>query len=165
MEYQKRLFFLLIAVAVLQSFYYYSQLPDTLASHFDSEGNPNGWSSKTSFFTLYLGMMVLFAGIFLLMPRYLTKLPISIVSLPNKEYWMAPERNTETMSYIGKQMLLLGNGTMMFFICIIHLVIDANMKSTAQLASSAMWILLGGFLAFTIVWSIRFVLRFYRVDQ
>jgi uncharacterized membrane protein len=27
----------------------YTRLPDQIATHFDTQGNPNGWSSKTSF--------------------------------------------------------------------------------------------------------------------
>lgn len=41
----------------------YPSLPDVLATHFDGAGEPNGWSSRTSFTLLYLGLGLLMAMI------------------------------------------------------------------------------------------------------
>lgn len=39
----------LTGLSLLQAVYYYPRLPDTVASHFDSWGNPDGWMSKKTF--------------------------------------------------------------------------------------------------------------------
>lgn len=160
MTLQRNIFILLLALAVLQSYFYYSQLPGMVASHFDGAGAANGWSSKTTFFALYIGVVALFAALFLLLPRYLGSVPTAFISMPNKEYWLAPERRPATLEYISHQMLIMGNAAMVFLICIIQLVIAANVDATGHVSAGTMWILLGGYLLFSAVWTIRFIVRF-----
>jgi len=38
----RRLFYGLIALAAVQTLYYYPQMPEVVASHFDGRGAPNG---------------------------------------------------------------------------------------------------------------------------
>ncbi len=38
----------------------YNSLPDTIAVHFDSSGNPNGWANKNDFFLSYIGFSLLY---------------------------------------------------------------------------------------------------------
>ena len=55
----RNLFYGLVAVALLQSVFYYPQLPAVVASHFDGAGIANGWSSRNVFFTVYLVMVAM----------------------------------------------------------------------------------------------------------
>ena len=41
----------------------YPSLPETLATHFDAAGQPNGWTGRSAFALLYLGMGLLMAVI------------------------------------------------------------------------------------------------------
>lgn len=50
----------LLTVAMLAV---YPSLPETLVTHFNAAGQPDGWSSRTSFTLLYLGMGLLLAVI------------------------------------------------------------------------------------------------------
>jgi uncharacterized membrane protein len=160
MAMQRRIFILLIVFFVLQCYFYYSQLPDPLATNFDAAGEANGWSSKSAFIAVYILMVAIFAATFLLLPRYVCRIPTAYVSMPNKEYWLAPERREDTFAFLSYQMLVIGNATMVFLICIIQLVIEANVSGTYRLAPGLMWILLGGYLLFTSVWTIRLIARF-----
>ena len=52
-------------LSVLQAVYYYPRLPDTVASHFDLWGNPDGWMGKQTFCVLgpiMLLIVVAFVG-------------------------------------------------------------------------------------------------------
>ncbi len=53
----RRIFFALVAIAILQTVYYYPRVPQVVASHFDGTGVPNAWSGRDGFFALYLGMV------------------------------------------------------------------------------------------------------------
>jgi len=53
----------MIALLVL-SFYFYPGLPDTVASHFNSRGVPDGYMPKPQFFLLFGGLI---AGLYLLL--------------------------------------------------------------------------------------------------
>ena len=44
----RRLFYGLIALAAVQVIYYYPQIPQVVASHFDGRGARNGWSSRNA---------------------------------------------------------------------------------------------------------------------
>lgn len=47
----------LVAMAGI-AIYYYPLLPDTVASHFDIHGRPNGWIQKTIFYSVMIGSNV-----------------------------------------------------------------------------------------------------------
>ena len=47
------LFLFLLGLCILQALYYYPELPEKVASHFDLDGNPNAWSSKQFFIAFY----------------------------------------------------------------------------------------------------------------
>jgi uncharacterized membrane protein len=160
MKVQFRIFLVLLFIPLYQSVYYYSDLPETVASHFNSAGHPNGWSSRMAFFGLYLGMMILMAMVFLALPSSLPRFRVSLISLPNKEYWLAPERCEETVLFIRQQMLSLGIATVLFMICTFQLVIEANLQTTKRFPVTPMNILLAAYGLLTVVWLIRFLFRF-----
>ena len=91
----KTVLIFLLAIAVIQSIYFYPRLPDTVVSHFDSRGMPNGWMSKQMFIAIYMETMALMILIFYLVPRF----PDQLRNIPNRDYWTAPERIKETMQY------------------------------------------------------------------
>ena len=51
-----------------------------------------------------LGIAALFIGI----PRLLKSTPASLINLPNKSYWLAPERREETMDRLASSFEALG---------------------------------------------------------
>ena len=152
----------LLVAAVLQVLYYYPQLPATVASHFDAAGLPNGWSSKAAFFGLYAFMVALQLLIFRVLPPRLGRLPSRLISLPNRDFWMAPERREDTLAYFTRSMAWFGFASILVGVITIQLVIEANLAQ-APLNSAGMWVLLAAFLLFIIVWLARLLLRFGRI--
>jgi uncharacterized membrane protein len=150
----------LLLFSWVQYSYYYSLLPDPVASNFDGRGHPNGWMSKPFFFMAYFGMLALFTFIFALFPRILDRIPVSLISMPNRDYWFNPERRAETVAFISRQMLWYGNATLLFMIFLFELVLRANLKPGKNLSSSAIWILLSVYGTFTVVWVIHVISRF-----
>ena len=49
-------------------------------------------------------------------------------------------------------------------ICVIQLVIEANLRSTPELASEFLWFLVA-FFGFAFVWTVRFIGRFMRRES
>jgi uncharacterized membrane protein len=56
------LFFVLNISVVL---WLQTQLPETVATHFDSHGQPNGWMSKSFYLTFNLGISIATNGLYL----------------------------------------------------------------------------------------------------
>jgi hypothetical protein len=86
------------------------------------------------------------------------------ISLPNKEYWLSPERREETFATIHDQMCWFGSATLVFLIAIFQLVIEANLNPPAVLSSSFMFLLIA-YLAFTGWWVVKFIAKFMRVPK
>ena len=151
---------LIILAAVAQTLYYYPQLPEVIVSHFNAAGIANGWQPKGAFFGIYGGVIILIVLIFSASALFMDRIPDSLINLPNKEYWFAPERRDETFNFINEQMLMYGNATLVFILLAFQLAIQANLSSQKQLPSAIMLPLLGGYILFSVVWTVRFVLKF-----
>ena len=151
---------LLILASVVQTLYYYPQLPEVVASHFNSSGIANGWQSKGAFFGIYYGVIMLIVLVFSVSTLFLDRIPDTLINLPRKDYWLAPERRAETFSFINGQMLMFGNVTLVFILVVFHFAIRANLTPQKQLPSSIVLPLLGAYILFSLVWTLRFILRF-----
>ena len=151
---------LLILASVVQTFYYYPQLPEVIASHFNFEGSANGWQSKRALFGIYSGVLILLVSIFSGLQLFLDRIPDSLINLPRKEYWLAPERRAETFSFINAQMLVYGNATLGFIFVVFQLAIQANLTPQKQLPPTTMLPLLGAYILLFLVWTVRFIRKF-----
>jgi hypothetical protein len=74
------------------------------------------------------------------------------INLPNRDYWLAPERRTETLAFLRISIIWFGV-LLVTFLCYAHwLVVRANESQPVRLAES--WFI-GGlvvFLVATLIW-------------
>ena len=147
-------FISLLLLAAAQVFYYYPRMPDTVASHFDGLGAANDWSSKTGFFAIYLAMVVMLVAVFELLPRWSQKSNRFGSKIPNRDYWLAPERVAETGEFLRRQMMLMGIAHMLLVVYAIQLAIIANLDSEPRLHPGIGWAL-GIYFAFVAGWLIH----------
>lgn len=159
MIFYRCLFYGLAAIALLQSAFYYPQLPAVVASHFDGDGFANGWSSRNVFFTIYLGVVALLIGVFAVLPRWFGERGKLQLNLPNRDYWLAPERRRQTLDFFQRQMLILGIAHLALAIYTIQLAIIANLQQAGRLHGSLIW-LLGLYFLFLAAWLTRIYLKF-----
>ena len=82
----KLLFVLLAVGAAIYFSSLYAQLPEVVASHFNARGVPNGWQTKSAFFSVLIGVSVLAAMVGFGIPRLIMLLPPDYINLPNKNY-------------------------------------------------------------------------------
>lgn len=157
----RRVFTLLLMVAGLQAAYFYPQLPATIATHFDGNGVPNGWSSKAAFFALNAVLLGVMTLIFVILPAKLDRIPERWLNLPNKNYWWAPPRRAATLAFIRSRMLGLGAMNVALAVFIQQLVIEANLRPAPQLSTAIYWALLA-YTGFMAVWLVQFLMRFRR---
>lgn len=164
MEIPRRILWLLAAAAAAQIAWYYPQLPETLASHFDGAGRPNAWMSKDGFFLLYAAMLALQLAIFGGVLRVLRRLPERLFSLPHRAYWLAPERREQTLDYLESWGLWFGCAVLALLLGIFQLAIISNL-SQQGLPVAAVQVLLGAFLVFSSVSALRLLMHFARPDR
>ncbi|RMH70440.1 MAG: DUF1648 domain-containing protein [Gemmatimonadetes bacterium] len=159
------LIYLILILAAVQCLYYAPQLPDVVASHFDAQNQPDGWCSKSEFINLYLILMGGLAILFVMMGGLMRHLPNTVINLPNKDYWLAPERSETTMNVIQREMHLMAVFTLLFLMIVVELIFRANLNPPPVLPGVAFWSILGIFMAFTVGWGIRFVVIFSSVPE
>lgn len=154
------LFLLLVIFAVLQCVHVYPQLPHVMASHFDAHGTPNGWQPKAAFFILIGAVIVICTIPAFIVPRWLPSLSPEKINLPNKTYWLAPERRDETWRFFRVQMAWWGCALLFVLLYAMFQAINANLPSVGQFNSEGMWYVLAAFLLFSITWVVHLVRHF-----
>jgi uncharacterized membrane protein len=149
----------LLGLAFLRFAQRYAHLPSVVASHFGAGGRPNGWMNKQDFLWMSLVMVGVATIVGFIAPLLVERLPPSLINLPNKEYWLAPERRAETLATFGKWMEWFGSGLIGFFTYVYELVFDANIEHRG-LSEGPFLIGLVLFMGFALGWSIAFLRRF-----
>jgi uncharacterized membrane protein len=142
---------------------YYSALPEKMASHFGPSGKADGWMSKPGFMTFYLVIVTSFSVLWAGIGWLLTKTPNDMINLPNKEYWLAPERRAQTIARMSRQMATFGIATIAFLMATIHSTFLANLRGGNELGG-LFFVYFIGFLLFTGIWTMQ-MLRESRVPE
>ena len=148
-------FAILLGIVALQTLIYYPRLPAQLASHFDAAGRPNGWSSKLAYFALQAFIVLVLTGCFAALPALLEHVPPRLVNLPNKDYWLAPERRAATMASVASALTWFGCAGLGSILAVTALVIDFNMGHARALRPLPMWALLGAIALCTVLLILR----------
>jgi serine/threonine-protein kinase len=159
------IFLLLVLLGALQFAYYAPRLPEIIGSHFGAAGSVNGWQTKLAFFSMELFMIVLAAIISFGVPRLLDSIPISLINLPNKEFWFAPERRQETLAYFRAWSAWFGCALLAFLLFVMELAFRANLHTPPQFNNSAFIPALLAFVFFDITLVLRLILHFSRPSE
>jgi hypothetical protein len=99
---------------------------------------------------------VLFPGIGLI----LRKIPTSMINLPNKDYWLSPERKQETIAVLSRQFLWFGSATLLLLLDIFHQSFRVHLGQAQTLEHPMASIV--GYVLFTTLWSIGLIAKFMR---
>lgn len=157
------IFFALASLGAVQYFYYAPRLPAIVASHFGRAGSVNGWQVKTAFFSMEVGVIVLATVISFGVPRMIEALPVAMINLPNKGFWLSPERRDETLGYLRMHMAWFGCALLAFLLFVMELAFRANLRNPPRLNLTAFVPALMAFLVFVGISTIRLVSRFSRL--
>ena len=151
---------LLAAVAAIQMTHYYPLLPERLAVHFGSSGEPDGWSSKGEFMVLFGAMEAFFVLFGVGMALALDRIPVALINVRHKDYWFSPEKREESLEFMKNQILWIEAATLGSFVAIAQLIFRGNLGDAPPRLLGNFWYVLIAFVA-TILWfSLRIVLRF-----
>lgn len=149
----------LAAILAIQGIAAYRRLPDTLASHFDGAGVPNGYQSKPVFYMFFAGIAVIAALFAYGVPALIAAKPES-ANLPYKEYWLAPERRAAAQSFLSAHFAWLACAVLVLANVLFYAVDQFNSGLLGRTAPSGLFLaLVLGFFVFTGWWIIRLYRR------
>jgi hypothetical protein len=139
-----------------------AQLPAIAATRFDLGGTPNAFVSRQDYCWL-MGFLVGFVPLLVgFLPRLVGARWPRLLNIPDRDYWLAPERRAETLASIESRTMLLAS-VMIAFMCFSHwLVLEANAKAPMKLAETPLFIGVVAFAAFVIAWIVALHARFRR---
>jgi hypothetical protein len=136
------------------------QLPDVVATHFDGRGRPNGWMTRRGYLAFSLafdvGLPLLVAAAIGLAPRRWPR----HVSLPNRDYWLAPERRAATLGFLAAHACWLGCLMTLFGAAVHWVILAAHAAASPALAVGPLLWTIGAFIAALGVWIYALYRRF-----
>jgi serine/threonine-protein kinase len=151
---------LLCLVFLGSLFWSAQQLPERVATHFGFNGYPDRWSTRSSAIALMGGFGL---GLPLLMVAFafaVRFIPDNLFNMPNREYWLAPERRQATFAFFSRQMVWLACLLVCFMAGLNWLTIQANISTPVRMPTGLLFWILGGFLAALAIWIVTFLNRF-----
>lgn len=137
-------------------------LPQRMATHFDANGQPNGWMNRFAavFFQGAIGLITpliiaaAFCAVKFVSPEKL--------KIPHRDFWFAPGRRTETCTYLSRQGLWLASLMVALQSMVWYELIESNSAKIPQLSSVEFLTVLGVFGLAMIAWVLRLFRHFAR---
>lgn len=161
----KLIFALLVLYAAVHFSSVYPQLPNVVASHFNGRGAPNGWQTKQAFFSVFVGVTALCVLIGFGLASIIGAIPIRLINLPNKQYWLASDRREETLEWLKAYFGWFACGLYVLMIVAYDYAAQSNLHPDHPPSVARLVYAFLGFSAFLIVWLARMFSRFSRVPE
>jgi uncharacterized membrane protein len=117
-------------------------LPERVASHFDTAGAPNGYMSKSDYRLFILGFTAGFPLLIVSLMGQVYRRASGRMNIPNREYWLAPERIEGTIAFLTAHAQWLGSLLVLLFCAMHHLLLQANSVQPPHLPGSGLNVLM-----------------------
>ena len=138
-----------------------SQLPPMVASHFDAAGQANAFMSRSGYtrFVLCLALGLPLGVVAILTAVYSRATDLK---LPNREYWLAPQRIDRTRAFLVAHGVWFGS-LLVILACLVHwLELVANREQPPHLSNSMFAAVMIAFLLATAAWIAALMVAFRR---
>lgn len=151
-----------LLLGVAEAAWYYPRLPAWMAVHFDVAGRPDGWGAKGPFLLTAASVPAVLLLLYGALRVFLRRVPDSLVNLPDKAYWLAPERRAQTLERFGVQAAYLVGLAMLLMDAQLYLVLEAACGEPPVLSSGAVWGTIVLFIAASVGWLVLSMRGFRR---
>lgn len=122
-------------------------MPERVATRFDMDGQPTSWGSPAG---LAWGQAIAMAAVLLIMgglPALIPRLPMALLNVPHKDYWLAPERRGRSMLFVQAWLAWFGAWTQGFLLAIFHGIHLFHRSADPDAVASSGWIPMAVFFA------------------
>ncbi len=156
----KKLVLLALLLLLAQGAAYYPRMPAVMATHFGGQGRPNGWMTVGGAIKFELAIVGLMLFAFVGLPKLLRRLDPRLINIPNKDYWLAPERRESSLDALENRMNGFGVVVLLFIGAIHQLVFAAN-RNPPPVLDNPLTLAAGlSFLAAMATWIVMLLRRF-----
>jgi uncharacterized membrane protein len=158
------LFFLLSAIFILALAFSASYLPPTVATHFDGAGRPNAWMRSSSYVAFFIAFGVGLPVVIVMLFYAVRWLPVGLINIPRRDFWLARERAPETHRYFLASGLWLACVMLLFMLTVHFAVVRANELPRPRLAPQSILVPMGIFITALVIWIATFLRHFLRIQ-
>jgi serine/threonine-protein kinase len=116
--------------------------PDQMAAHFNITGNPDRFVSKAEFFWFQIQTMLIVLLVSIPPQVLFLFLPANLINMPNRDYWLAPERRAKTIDTLNSFGAMLFGVILLVIQAAFEISVYANLQTpiffNARLMSTIM---------------------------
>jgi uncharacterized membrane protein len=134
-------------------------LPDQVAIHFRSGGEPDAWASKWTNAVIFLLIQMPLFALFISVGRLTLNMPSKWLSLPNKDYWLKPENRAELEARFGALMEEFGFVLFVFLFAVGLLALAANLSEPVRLNEPVFLLCFVAFMLYVPFWLVKLFRR------
>lgn len=102
--------------------------PEQMAAHFNIAGNPDRFVSKVQFFWFQLQTFLIVIGVSIPLQLLFLFIPVNLINMPNREYWLAPERHAEIRERLSSFASILFGMILLLVHIVFELAVSANLQ-------------------------------------
>jgi hypothetical protein len=139
-----------------------ADLPAIVAVHFNAAGAANGFMRREEcrrFMSIFtLGLPVIIAAVTSLVPRLV---PPSMINIPNREYWLAPDRAQSSIAFLSEQGIWFACILVTFLAGVDWMVARANASTPPHFAAMPFAWIMAAFVGAIALWALRMFKRFH----
>lgn len=137
-------------------------LPERVATHFGSHGQPGGWMTRVGYRRTIMAFAILFPLSFVGIFSALRWVPSRFIGIPNREFYLAGDERSASLRFLIRHGLWFACLSVLFVAAVHASIVDANRTDPPHLRNS--WILgaVGGYVLSTILWCVVLHRRFCR---
>lgn len=160
----RSLFLAILAAGLLQFLHDFPLLPERMASHFAASGAANGWMTKSQFLLTYVVVLLPALIVEFWLHRSIATAPERHLHLPNKEYWLAPERRAETFAYFESFFAWYGCALLLLEIFAMELAMRANLQAPPRMPTTPIVSAIVAFVVFNALCIVAMIRKFSRIE-
>jgi hypothetical protein len=142
---------------VIYTSYY---LPSNVAIHFNVNNEPDGWMTRNFYVLLILTLLVSIPSVITVGISILSQKFPHLINLPNRDYWLAPTRLSESLDFLASHGHRVGRLVIVLMTGLHYVVLVANRAEPPALPQSWLIAILLGFVFALGMWVLTLYRRF-----
>lgn len=164
MRYTKILLLLIILITLEETVRLWFVTPEQMAAHFNIVGQPDRFVTRTAFFAFQLEMEVISIALAIASPILIILLPAEFINLPNREYWLAPDRRAATVLKMRSFLEVLFSAILLVMLIGFELAVSANLQTPIVFNAGLMGLAIAGMVLFSLL-SLVWLMWSFRIDS
>lgn len=146
------IFSFFVACAVAFVWHTSNGLPALVASNFGASGMANGYMPHDFYVRFMVVLVIGLPTLMVFVTGHVLGSSKVRINLPNRDYWLSPERYAETIAFLRAGLIWFGV-LLVTFLCYVHwLVVVANSVQPALLSESRLFGGLAAFFVALLIW-------------